>query len=606
MLCYTSSSLLRVGVMLFYTLRSMTATRFASLLIGGVMGTLILGGFTGHLGYAKQYMAQHMPVLQSALGAPDTTIVQPTAFTVGAHPNHPEARYDSYLTSDLLSDKEENAVQHQFHRILDLYTKRQGVDDNFTIRVFDSRTYESLGAYSLDDMRTRWENGQTYDWGEVDRHRRQLSRRAVDRYVDEGYSRSDLAVRWGRANQIHEAYERDLPFAEYEMRLAQYLDMSLLPTMLGVVETFNQDHLVSTAGARSRYQMMPYILRQFDINTYRLPAQSGAHVRVEEELHPLLAMEPAFTLMRGYINAVGHEIPGLSAYHTGPSNIFHVYRSYLLDNAAELSATPSVVDAFMWGLTDGFETVSESSSFKARSRGYIPAVMGAMRAYNPNVIDPSYTVRAVRVQLAEGEEIRLASLLADLADERLDWGEDTHAMSMYERFRYLNPHIKLPDPYSGHVPAAGNILLRSDVSGQPIRFFLPLGAPDLIEASGRVELDEEATFVYDGGTYTRPRNGEQTEADRSYARLVEDIGQFGFTNENKRRLERLYETFQELAEEEPSHYRQIQLEVISTHRRIWQSNAWNEMARTASAATRLTPATPQGLRSLEPGQVDGS
>lgn len=589
--------------MLFDTPRSMTATRFASLLIGGVLLVLVTGSLTGHLGHATQYMAKHLPLLQSAIGAPDTTVVHPAAFTVGAHPNHPEARYDSYLTPDVLSEHEKSSVQRQFHRILDLYTKRQGVDDNFTIRVFDNRTYENLGAYSLEEMRTRWENGHTYDWSEVDRHRRQLSRRVVDRYVEEGYPRSALSVRWGRANQIHEAYQRDLPFAEYEMRLAQYLDMSLLPTMLGVVETFNQDELVSSAGARSRYQMMPYILRQFDINTYRLPAQSGAQVRVEEELHPLLAMEPAFTLMRGYINAVGHEIPGLSAYHTGPSNIFHVYRSYLLDNASELDTAPSVVEAFMWGLTDGFETVSASSTFKGRSRGYIPAVMGAMRAYNPNVIDPSHTVRAVRVQLAEGEQIRLASLLADLADERLDWGEDTHAMSMYERFRYLNPHMKLPDPYSGHVPAAGNVLLRSTVSGQPIRFFLPLGAPDLIEASGRVQLDEEATFVYDGSTYTHPRNGEQTDADRAYARLVDDIGQFGFTQENKHRLERLYETFQELAEEDPSHYRQIQLEVIRTHRRIWQSNAWTEMARTASAAIRLTPSTPQELRPLELGHA---
>ncbi|MES3631026.1 MAG: hypothetical protein PPP56_12755 [Longimonas sp.] len=559
---------------------------------GFVVVLLVAAVLAGPLkGLAQQMIAQ-MPIVSSPVAADTTQAMHPAAFTVGNHPSHPDTQYPAYLMPSVFSGEEQSAL-NQFHHILDIYSKRQGVDDNFTIRVFDSRTYEVLGVYSVDHLQSQWQSGATMDWLQVDRERRQLSRRMVDKHVREGYPREHIAVRWGRANQIQEAYERDLPFAEYEIRLAQYLGMSLLPTMLGVVETFNQDDLVSSAGARSRYQMMPSVLRQFDVSTYTLPTNSGQRVRVREELHPLIAMEPAFTLMRGYINAVGHELPGLSAYHTGPSNIFHVYRSYLMEQGGSLDSSPSVVDAFVWGLTDGFDTVSESSTFKTRSRGYIPAVMGAMRAYNPNIIDPSYTQRAVRVQLAPRERTTLRDLLADLADERLDWGPDTYASSMYERFRHLNPHIQLPESADGSVPDRGNIVLTDRTGSTPVRFFLPLGAPDLLAASGRVALNDEATFVFDESTYTHPVNGTRTEADRAYDRLVERIGAFGFTSENRRQLNRLYERFKELERENPTHYRQIQLSIIETHRRVWLSRPWREMARAAEAATRLSRVNPQ-------------
>jgi hypothetical protein len=569
---------------------------------GGLAVVVLLIGLVGMgqwTALAHQVLSR-VPLLRSVTAAPDTTtqVMNPAAFTVGNHPNHPDARYPSYLLPSVFAGEQESTLS-EFHRILDLYTKRQGVDDNFTIRVFDSETYEVLGVYSVDHLREQWRAGAEMDWAQVDSERRRLTRRMVDYHEDQGHPREDIAVRWGRANQLQEAYERDRPFAEYEIRLAQYLDMSLLPTMLGVVETFNQDDLVSTAGARSRYQMMPYILERFGVNSYALRTANGSTVQVREEQHPLMAMEPAFTVMRGYINAVGHELPGLSAYHTGPRNIFHVYRTFLMNESRSLTRSTSVVDAFVWGLTDGFDTVSEESTFKTRSRGYIPAVMGAMRAYNPNIIDPSQTQRAARVKLAAGTRTTLDDLLGALADERLSWGPNTYSMSMYERFRHLNPHIDLPASDGDGIPQGGNIVLASASGGDPVRFFIPLGGLELLEASRRVQLDVEATFIFDENTYTRPRNGTRTAADEAYDRLVDRIGQFGFTDQNREQLITLRDRFRTLAEENPSHYRTMQLRIIETHWRVWGASYWHDMERTATAATELTRITPQALHPFD-------
>ena len=250
------------------------------------------------------------------------------------------------------------------------------------------------------------------------------------------------------------------------------------------------------------------------------------------------------------------------------------------------------------GLTDGFDAVSAESTFKTRSRGYIPAVMGAMRAYNPNIIDPSYTQRAARVELEPGTRITLRDLLGELADERLNWGPDTYSMSMYERFRHLNPHIDLPRPEGEGVPNDGNITLTSTAEGHAVRFFIPLGGPDLLRSSSRVQLDAEATFIFDENTYTRPRNGTRTAADEAYTQLVDRIGQFGFTDESRARLHALHDRFEALAEETPSHYRKTQLNVIEMHRRVWDASYWRPMERTATAGHPNGPCRAAGTASV--------
>jgi hypothetical protein len=70
---------------------------------------------------------------------------------------------------------------------------------------------------------------------------------------------------------------------------------------------------------------------------------------------------------------------------------------------------------------------------------------------------------------------------------------------------------------------------------------------------------------------------------------VHDIGRFGFTEENRERLLTLHEQFENLANANPTRYRQRQLQIIQTHRRIWMSNPWEHLADVATRATGRRP-----------------
>src|SRR5690606_13580260 len=161
-----------------------------------------------------------------------------------------------------------------------------------------------------------------------------------------GQPRGTVSARWGRANQVREARDAEAAYIVYEVGLARLLGLSLLSTEIGTVETFNEDTRVSSAGARGRDQMMPAVLRPHNINRYDLTTAAGNTISVAEEWHPLLTMEPAFATLRGYANAVGHEIPGLSAYHAGPGNIFRIYRLFM-ESPSRFVRGATVADAYI-------------------------------------------------------------------------------------------------------------------------------------------------------------------------------------------------------------------------------------------------------------------
>lgn len=511
-----------------------------------------------------------------------------STFTLGALSHHPDIMHRDYLRPSVVSGAvDSSSLLFQFRELLDLYEKRQGVDDNFTLRVFDNRSGELLELYAMEQERADYEQGVSMEWEQVDRKRRQLTRRLVDKYEARGIPKKAISVKWGRANQVQQAHEKDRPFIEYEMRLARYLGLSLLPTEIGTVETFNQDHLVSSVGARSRYQLMPFILRRNGLHRYSLRTSSGHTVSVQDELHPLLTMEPAFLLLRGYVNAVGHEIPGISAYHTGPGNIYKLYRLFMTASEGRLHASADVMDAYMWAVTEGFDYVSDHSTFGPHSRGYVASAYGALRATHHQMIDTTNTLRAARVQLKPGARATLGQLLDTLrtTEVPLNWGIDPdESASLYKRFRILNPHFDLPASPDGRVPAAGDVQLFSSVRGKAVHFFLPLGAPMALREAGLNVIDEHATFRFDSNTYVRPPESQRTKWDRAYDALVESIRRFGFTERNRERLLELHETFEELAEANPSHYRRTQLKVIETHRRIWLSNPWEELSDASTIA----------------------
>jgi hypothetical protein len=555
------------------------------------------------------------PPLDPAPAAPAATAAASArALTFADHAGHPDRLFSPYFGAPLLEAQRIHPAPERitaFRDLLNLYVTRQGQDDNFTIRVLDSRTNSLLEVHVLEEERARYQETGRVNWGAVDRERRDRTRQLVKKYAQRGVPREAIRVKWGRANQVLEARERDAPFIEYEMRLADYLGLSLLATEIGTVETFNQDHLVSSVGARSRYQMMPYILRQRGIHHYTLPSAYGSTVQVYEAWHPLLTMEPAFTLLRGYVNAVGHEVPGISAYHTGPGNLFKVLRMYLAEDAHAQSLDGSVMDAYIWALTDGFDTVSERTTFRTYSRGYIPSGYGALKATDHLPIDTTRTFRGERVQMQAGQDLYLSDLLRLIreSDVALDWNEVPDSLSLYERFRAMNPHFVLPDASDGDVPAKGDVLLTAQRDGIAVRFFLPLGATYVVNGAGKALLDESATFRFDENTFRPPDPRDLTVWDRQYAHVLRDIEHFGFTEENRDRLRVLRDRFAYLAAQTPTHFRKVQLDVISTHLRLWQFEGWERLADAVPAARgtmRLPVRPPDPLQTFTPSTSPSS
>ena len=514
-------------------------------------------------------------------------------FSLSNFDHHPDLLYQPYLSGPLLEGKTPSSspnLVNQFRNFLDVYVKRQAVDDNFTIRLVDERDKEPLEVFTLQAEREQYQRTGEADWfGDIDVKRRRATRRLMDKHARRGTPRGQIMVKWGRANQIRDAQTRNRPYLEYQVRLARYLDLGLLTTQIGTVETFNHDKWVSSVGARSRFQMMPYLLNKNDIAQYRLKTATGNRLSVKEEWHPLLVMEPAFKLVKGYANAVGHNVTGLSAYHTGPNNIYDVYR-YFMTSAPEWfdPSSSTVMDAYMWATATsrGYNILKSNTSFGPFSRGYVASAYGALKALEDTEVDVTETVRAARVQLKPGTSIMLSELLTALRYEYSrsvssydQPGQGQSDKTLYARFRELNKHIQLPPSETGLVSPAGNIRLVSEVGGHPVRFFLPLDAPEKLLDAGLNILDPSKTFRYDRYTY-RHSEADRTVWDRRYERLVEAISQFGFTRANKEYLFQLEEKFEELTREYPTRYRKDQLNVIRIHKQVWSTRQWEELNRT--------------------------
>jgi hypothetical protein len=500
----------------------------------------------------------------------------------------------SEFTLTHVAADDENFEDYYF--LLNLFVKRYAEDDNFTLRVVDRKSRETLEIFSLEDERDRLLDSGVADWDTIDRARRRVMPTLIDKHEALGHDRSDIAVTWGRLNQVFEARQRDAPYVEYEIRLARMFGLSALATELGTVETFNRDALVSRAGARGRYQLMPAHLRRFGIKSYTLATVNGRTIRVREELHPLLAMEAAFIIMRASVNTVGHEIPGLSAYNTGTGNIFTLYRLYL----SVVQPDPehaTVLDAYTWALTDGFPIVRRRSTFRRQSRSYIASLYGAYRAMNHFPLDFSQTVRAELVTLKRGAAVNLTRLLTDLTSEgiTLDWGNAQDGV--YEAFRRLNPHLQLPTGVASAriVPANGDLVLHRTSSATPVRFFLPIGGANALIEAGLDILDEEDTRVFDETTFRDPAlTGEKLPIDLEYDRLVEETAHFGFTEKNRSRLIKIESELRRLARESPTPYREAQAKIARLQMYDWRSRVFRRLADVVLQWHRPSPEFRQG------------
>lgn len=530
------------------------------------------------------------PLLEAEVVKPAPARATASAFTFSESDRHPDKLFQPYFglsLDELPDDATKRHLIPSFRNLLGLYMQRQGEDDNFTVRVYDERNGKVLELYTLEDERRAFEQTGSANWGAIDKLRRQATTMLVKKYTAQGIPKDAVRVKWGRKNQVEEAREREAPFIEYEVKLSQYLGLSLLATEIGTVETFNNDKLISSVGARGRYQMMPYNLRLNNINHYDLLTGYGKKVQVVEEWHPLLTMEPAFQFLRGYVNAVGHEVPGISAYHTGPGNIFKVYRMYLAEEGDKFTRNTTVMDAYMWAVTEGYNKVSNGSSFGEYSRGYVPSGYGALRAVEHKPIDTTKTFLGERVQLKEERSIYLSDLLRALeeSDAMLYWGPSGEAESLYERFRDMNPHIDLPPANpDGSVPRDGDVRLVSSIKDAAVRFFLPLNATRVLALDGLDIFDDRHTFRFDHNTYRLEKDVIVTQADREYEALLENIKHFGFSLANRRKLNSLIAQFENLAALNPSHYRQAQLAVARAHKQLWSYDGWETLAEATRAA----------------------
>ncbi|HYE96616.1 MAG TPA: hypothetical protein VD962_10435 [Rubricoccaceae bacterium] len=562
-------------------------------------GTLIGSGAfaVGHFAMPAASQADHAAnPTPAADPAPLPALNPAEPFTLRSLDIHPDRLFAEYFDGafSLPTDSLDSELGHggnDFRYRLDMFVKTYGVDDNFSVRVMDDRTGQTLEVLTLRDLKDQYERTGRINWQDVDfPHRRDATSALRAKWEALGVPRESITIRWGRANQTLEAREREDAYIEYEIQLARQLGLSLLATEIGTVETFNQDRLVSSAGARSRYQMMPDILQMYDLGRYMIPTAGGRAVSVQEQEHPLLAMEPSFTLLRAYANAVGHELPGISAYHTGPGNLFRMYQAYVRARAADLSTDRHVTDAYMWGVTDGFETVRAQTSFGPESRIYVLKAYGALRAMEDREIDPARTVRAERVQLRSGATITLETLLTALAPhgDRVRWPADAARASLYERFRALNAHMDLPASPDGNVPADGNLLLASMADGRALRFFLPEGASEVIRRVGHDVIDPSKTFRYDRNTFV-VEPGERLRADREYEALVRDISRFGFSLANKSRLDRLTTEMQTLARQRPTRYRRMQAHIIAVHHELWSTSSFRDLAGTVDTFLSFLP-----------------
>ncbi len=593
-----------------------TIRRFTYIILAATL--LIGGGFvwTGPMHtLAVQMITENQPYFSPS--QPSTAEAEPfipleasipgDAFIASDLINHPDYLHGDYISRPFVSLNKNHAINtdhlKQFRDLLNIYEQRQAEDDNFTVRVIDRRTNGLLERRTLANLRDEFMHGGDADWETIDDMRSALSSRLIGKYRRRGVPMEEIMIKWGRLDQVHLARERDKPFIEYEINLSHTLGLSLLATEIGTVETFNLDTMISTVGARGRYQMMPYMLRRFDIHTYTLWTRSGLTVEVREEWHPLLTMEPAFTIIKGYSNGVGHEIPGISAYHTGPFNIFHVYNMYLEDENQHFAPSSTVMDAYMWAVTEGFPEVSELTGFKHYSRSYVATAYGSFRGTENIPIDTSLTHQTERIQTVPNVPLYLSELLGAIEPiaDQLNWSFASADTSLYTRFRAFNPHFALPELSTGErIPRGGDVYLTTRNTRRPVRFFLPVGTAQALAQRGHPFLSLEDRFQFDHDTY-RILPEEITVWDRQYAELVDDIKYFGFTEENKDRLNILVQRFEKLATTHPTTYRNLQLNIIKLHQNLWRTRYWKELNGRVSAAAEKVyladhrPPSPIGL-----------
>jgi len=239
------------------------------------------------------------------------------------------------------------------------------------------------------------------------------------RYLDniatrEFRKRLPPAVQWrtGYADRFAEGLDRAAPFIPYLETIAGQYGLDKRTWMLALQESLFTPRAVSKAWCEGPYQLSRPVARHFGMVVPR-SSRGGNTKEVNESLHPLLAAEAAFALVRAYAYHTGGFLAGVSAYHAGPENVTRMRLLQLRNpdwrapppangvlattythgfddlsdpvtteeiNGENGGLTTDVANALSWMITDGWQHPKNRSDYRRESSLYVPRFLALLNA----------------------------------------------------------------------------------------------------------------------------------------------------------------------------------------------------------------------------------
>jgi len=376
-------------------------------------------------------------------------------------------------------------------------------------------------------------------------------------------SERDLSWRIGSADQIPKALDRASPFIPYLEAIGLRYGLDRDTWLIAIQESLFTPNVVSSAACEGPFQLNRHNARNAGLI---LPKGRGSNkTNVNESLHPILAAEAAFGLLRSYVYHTGGFFTGMSAYHTGPGNLAQM-RSQQIANAdwktpshvtalddwqaEQLAALEYLVmpdadentpgteaaDAFSWIVTEGWQMPTNRTTFKKESARYVPRFMGLRNAL---VRDALYTT------VREVVGTKLVRTDNGACSPRGPYTDDTRTCvesvpAFHERDVYTHPTFQaerfVVNYAPGHRPLTGLDFERliGDRDGfrsrnlhiptgaripEGTNVFVPLGVAERVFADRRFE--RTPIITYDRGTISpSPSAPTLLPEDYEYARIA--------------------------------------------------------------------------------------
>lgn len=427
--------------------------------------------------------------------------------------------------------------------------------------IFPDDRLRPVSAIEMSDVEyARWQRARSKGLQYLDT----VATKAYRQFLPQALrSACDLSWRIGSADQIPKALDRASPFIPYLESIGLRYGLDRDTWLIAIQESLFTPSVVSSAACEGPFQLNRDNARNAGLI---LPKGRGNNrTNVNESLHPILAAEAAFGLLRSYVYHTGGFFTGMSAYHTGPGNLAQM-RSKQIANAdwkapsrvtalddwqaQQLTALEYLVmpdadentpgteaaDAFSWIVTEGWQMPTNRTTFKKESARYVPRFMGLRNAIDRDVLYA--TVREVAGEKLvrtdggrcaprgpyTGDARTCVELMPEFRERELYKYPTFQAERFvvhyasghrpltgldFERligdadgFRDRNPHI----PTGARIPEGTNV-------------FVPIGVAERVFADTRFERTPVTT--YDRGTISPiPPSPTLLPEDYDYARIA--------------------------------------------------------------------------------------